>query len=153
MPTYVCSAPEGLLDSQKKSAIAKAMTQLHAEYTGAPAYLVQTVIEEKPAGNRFLGGEPSADHIWVRADIRGGRLPEKRSALMVAICKDVSRISGVPEEKIFVYVCNLEPTDTLEYGRVLPQPGQEQAWFDALPESLKTYLRDLNAKNERAAAS
>ena len=35
MPTYFCSAPAGLLDASKKSAIAAAITRIHNAVTGA----------------------------------------------------------------------------------------------------------------------
>jgi hypothetical protein len=65
---------------------------------------------------------------------------------MLAIMKDVSAIAAVPEASIWVYLCNLEPTDMVEFGHVLPAPGDEQAWFEGLPVDLQTYLRGLGAK-------
>jgi hypothetical protein len=37
----------------------------------------------------------------------------------------------------------------IEYGHVLPAPGDEQAWFEKLPQPLKDYLAGLgtNKKN------
>jgi hypothetical protein len=48
-----------------------------------------------------------------------------------------------PEELIgaaHTGACNLAPDDMMEYGRVLPPPGQEQAWFEALPPELQRHL-------------
>lgn len=146
MPTYVCSVRPGLLDDHQKSEIAKSITRSHHEATGAPTYFVQVVIEEKATAVRYLGGEPATNQIWIRADIRSGRTVEQRSNLMLAIMRDVSRIAGVDEGSVWVYLCNLEPTDMVEYGHVLPLPGQEQAWFDALPEKLRDYLLSLGTK-------
>ena len=36
----------------------------------------------------------------------------------------------------------------IEYGHVLPAPGQEAAWFEALPHSLQTYLKKLGTTKE-----
>ena len=47
-----------------------------------------------------------------------------------------------------MYVCNLEPTDMVEYGHVLPRPGQEGAWFDSLPAKLQAYLRSLGVTRD-----
>lgn len=148
MPTYVCSVRPGLLDEAKKAEIARAITRNHHEATGAPAYFVQVVIEEKAGSQRYLGGEPAQDQIWIRADIRAGRTVEQRSGLMLAIMADVARIAGVEEEKIWVYLCNLEPTDMVEYGHVLPLPGKEKEWFEALPPSLQEYLAALGTKKD-----
>ena len=109
---------------------------------------VQVVIEESDTTRRYLGGQLSGAHIWIRGDIRAGRSEAVRSALMLAIMKDVSAIAAVPEASIWVYLCNLEPTDMVEFGHVLPAPGDEQAWFEGLPPDLQTYLAGLGAKRE-----
>lgn len=150
MPTYVCSVRPGVLDDAKKAEIARAITRNHSAATGAPTYFVQVVIEETDAA-RFLGGEPADDQIWIRADIRSGRSVEQRSGLMLAIMRDVAAIAAVDESKIWVYLCNLEPTDMVEYGHVLPLPGEEQAWFDGLPEALRGYLVSLGTDEDRFA--
>jgi phenylpyruvate tautomerase PptA (4-oxalocrotonate tautomerase family) len=147
MPTYVCHVPSGQLDSQQKAAIAGAISQRHSEATGAPPYFVQVMIEETDA-DRYLGGSPASGHIWIRGDIRAGRKVEQRTTLMKRIMQDVSRITSVAESDIWVYLCNLEPTDMIEYGHVLPLPGQEEAWFDSLPETLQTYLQKLGTNRE-----
>jgi hypothetical protein len=36
----------------------------------------------------------------------------------------------------------------VEFGHVLPAPGDEQNWFDGLPPDLQTYLTGLRAKGE-----
>ncbi len=107
---------------------------------------MQVVIDENATADRYLGGEPASDQIWIRGDIRSGRTVDQRSSLMLAIMRDVSRIAGVDEASIWVYLCNLEPTDMVEYGHVLPLPGQEQAWFDGLPKNLRDYLVSLGTK-------
>jgi phenylpyruvate tautomerase PptA (4-oxalocrotonate tautomerase family) len=143
MPTYVCSIRPGLLDDNQKTDVAKAITRNHHEATGAPPYFVQVVIDEKPTAQRYVGGEPAAaDQVWIRADIRSGRTLEQRSGLMLAIMRDVARIAGIDETLIWVYLCNLEPTDMVEYGQVLPPPGREQEWFDALPSALQNALKE-----------
>jgi hypothetical protein len=70
---------------------------------------------------------------------------------MLAIMRDVAKIAGVDESKIWVYLCNLEPTDMVEYGHVLPLPGEEQAWFDSPPEALRGYLVSLGTDKDKFA--
>jgi hypothetical protein len=36
----------------------------------------------------------------------------------------------------------------LEYGHVLPIPGEETAWFDALPKPLQDRMKKLGANRE-----
>lgn len=50
-------------------------------------------------------------------------------------------------DEVWVYVCNLEPTDMIEYGEVLPEPGKEQEWFDKLSPKVKSRLLELGQSN------
>jgi phenylpyruvate tautomerase PptA (4-oxalocrotonate tautomerase family) len=148
MPTYVCAVPPKFLSTEQKNQIAVAISHLHGEATGAPSFFVQVVVEENETARRYLGGEPADNHIWIRGDIRAGRAEEVRGQLMLSIMRDVSAIAKVPEESIWVYLSNLEPTDMVEYGHVLPPPGKEQEWFESLPAPLQSYLKGLGAKKE-----
>jgi|SRR5271154_5032716 len=148
MPTYVCSIPAGLLTAAQKTAIAEAISRIHSEATGAPRFFVQTVIDEKDTSQRFLGVQPATGHIWVRGDIRAGRTAAQRETLMLNMVKAISDIAGVDRNSIWVYLCNLEPTDMVEYGHVLPVAGEEQAWFEKLPRSLQQYLAGLGTKKD-----
>ncbi len=143
MPTYVCSVPENLVDDRQKSAIAEAMSRIHSEETGAPNFFCQIVIEEEKPANRFLGPSRASGQIWIRGDIRGGRTEGQRNKLMLRMMDEVYRITGVKKEEIWVYLCNLAPTDMVEYGHVLPKPGEETAWFDGLPKSLQDHMREV----------
>jgi phenylpyruvate tautomerase PptA (4-oxalocrotonate tautomerase family) len=148
MPTYVCAVPPRLLSDDQKDRIAVAISQRHGEATGAPSFFVQVVVEESCSARRYLGGEPADNHIWIRGDIRAGRTEDVRGRLMLSIMRDVSAIAKVREESIWVYLCNLEPTDMVEYGHVLPPSGKEQEWFESLPAPLQSYLKGLGAKQE-----
>jgi phenylpyruvate tautomerase PptA (4-oxalocrotonate tautomerase family) len=148
MPTYVISLARNLVNDAQKSAIAEAISRIHNESTGAPSYFVQVVFEEKEPSNRFLGGSLEEKHVWVRGDIRAGRTEAQRTALILSIMRQVSRITTVKEENVWVYLNNLAPGDMLEYGHVLPQPGQEAEWFDNLPESLQAYLKGLGTSRK-----
>jgi phenylpyruvate tautomerase PptA (4-oxalocrotonate tautomerase family) len=140
--------PPKTLNNDQKDQIAAAIGRRHSEATGAPSFFVQVVIEESEATRRYIGGALSGTHIWIRGDIRSGRPEAVRSALVFAIMKDVSAIAGVPESSIWVYLCNLAPTDMVEFGHVLPRPGEEQLWLESLSPSLQSYLAGLCAKRE-----
>jgi len=148
VPTYVCCVPPKSLSDDQKDHIAAAIGRRHSEATGAPSFFVQVVIEESNTTRRYLGGELSGAHIWIRGDIRAGRSEAVRGALMLAIMKDVSTIAAVPEASIWVYLDNIEPTDMVEFGHVLPRPGEELSWFEGLPPALQSYLSGLGEKRE-----
>ena len=146
MPTYTCAVKPGLLTVEQKQRIALAITRLHSEATGAPTWFVQVVIDENQHRQRYLGGQQADGHIWIRADIRAGRTHQQRQRLILSILKAVSEISGVTESEIWIYLCNLEPEDMLEFGHLLPQPGKEQAWFEGLQPELQRHLKSLGVE-------
>jgi phenylpyruvate tautomerase PptA (4-oxalocrotonate tautomerase family) len=148
MPTYVCSVPSESCTDGQKAAIAEAISRIHSEETGAPTFFVQVVIDEKQPSERFLGGSRASAHIWIRGDIRDGRTEAQRERMSLRIMQEVSRITDVKHDNIWVYLCNLAPTDMVEYGHVLPKPGEERAWFDNLPVTLRTYLASLGTTKE-----
>jgi phenylpyruvate tautomerase PptA (4-oxalocrotonate tautomerase family) len=148
MPTYVCSLAKGSVDDRQKAAIAEALSRIHSEETGAPPYFVQVVIDEKEPTDRFLGGERVSSQIWIRGDIRAGRTESQRKAMMLRMMREVAQITGVEEDDIWVYLCNLAPTDMVEYGHVLPQPGEEAAWYDRLSKPLRKYLASLGTTRD-----
>lgn len=42
---------------------------------------------------------------------------------------------GIDKSYIWVYICDAEKT--AEFGAVLPEPGQEKAWAQALPSEVR----------------
>jgi hypothetical protein len=68
--------------------------------------------------------------------------------MMLRMMDEVGRVAGVKDQDVWVYLCNLVPTDMVEYGRVLPKPGDERAWFDHLPKWLQDYMKGLGARSE-----
>ena len=148
MPTYVCSVAKHSVNDRQKAAIAEAIARVHSEETGAPSFFVQVVFEEQESSDRYLGGSCETKHVWVRGDIRSGRTEAQRNALMLRIMREVSRITKVKEEDVWVYLNSLNPTDMVEYGHVLPLPGKEAEWFDSLPASRQDYLKGLGTSRE-----
>ncbi len=148
MPTYVCSVLENSVDGRQRDAIAEAIARIHSEETGAPKFFCQIVIEEKKPTDRYLGPSRASSQIWIRGDIRAGRTEVQRTRMMLRMMDEVSRITGVEKEEIWVYVCNLASTDMVEYGHVLSKPREETAWFDGLPKSLQDRMIKLGTTRE-----
>jgi phenylpyruvate tautomerase PptA (4-oxalocrotonate tautomerase family) len=149
MPTYVCSVPNGKLSETQKQDMATAITKRHCDATGAPPFFVEVVVEEECTSRRFIGGTITDEYIWIRVDMRSGRSDQQSAQIMLNIVADVSRISGVPEENVWINLCKLAPTDMVEYGRVLPKPGEEQQWFESLPLDLKKRLESVGVRQEK----
>ena len=144
MPTYTCTTRPGLLDDARRAAIADFISRAHEAATGAPTWFAQVVFDER--AHRFIGGQPADAHVMVRGDIRAGRTAQQRTGLVQAIAREVAVLAGVTASDVWVYLNELAPGDMVEFGHVLPAPGEEAAWFSALPAPLQAALTALSAK-------
>jgi phenylpyruvate tautomerase PptA (4-oxalocrotonate tautomerase family) len=141
MPIYVCTAALGRLTPVQKTEIAKGITAIYHEETGAPGYLVQVIFYDIAPGNHYVAGRPApADQICIRCDTRSGKTNTQKSQMLRRIMQDVARVSGGAEDAVSVLLCELPAGNIAEYGRVAPAPGEEDAWFSSLPDALRERL-------------
>lgn len=144
MPTYVCWTRAGQLSPDQRKRIAKSITEAHHDVARAPRYFVQVIFSELTAHSHYVAGEEAEPgHIWIRADIRSGRTQEQKSRLLTRIVDEVCAISGAPRENVWVYISDIPGTSVVEFGHILPQPGEEDAWFAKLPHELQERLRSI----------
>ena len=141
MPTYVCAAAAGRLTPVQKLEIVRSITAVHHEETGAPRYLVQVIFYDLAPDSHYVAGQLApADQIWIRGDIRSGRTNEQKSQMLRRIMHDVGRASGATEDAVWVYLSDIPAENLTEYGRILPPPGKEDAWFSSLPDATRERL-------------
>jgi len=140
MPTYALSTAKDLRADQR-AAIVASITAIHAVEANAPRYFVQVLFHKVEPGSIFIGGEPaSPDHVWVRADIRAGRTREQKAAMLRRIMAETSGILGISDQDVWVYISDIPALGVLEFGHVLPEPGEEEQWLAALPSALREKL-------------
>lgn len=146
MPTYICRAHESLLTAEQKRVVAQAITDAHAGITGAPAYFAQVQFHALPGHDIFVAGTPLAhDHLFIHGYIRGGRSALERKRLITRIVGDVASAIEIPAFAIWVYISELPAAAMAEFGRVLPEPGDEAAWIDGLPADDRAFLQAIAA--------
>ena len=134
MPTYVCTIKEGRLSPDQKSRIAREITRIHCEVTGAPTFFAQVIFEEVKPGNYFIGGAPLAnDQIFVYGRVRAGRSVQDKQKMIRLMAEEVANAGGVSRTGVWIYIAELPPRQMMEYGYVLPEPGDEDVWTNALP--------------------
>jgi phenylpyruvate tautomerase PptA (4-oxalocrotonate tautomerase family) len=125
MPTYTVSTPENCLDDDKRARIAREISRVHHETTGAPAYFAQVLFVEIKPGRYFVGGGPlRGKQVFVNGQIRAGRTAESKDA----------------------YITDLIPRQMIEFGHVLPEPGDEAKWADGLPAADRMYMESFAPK-------
>lgn len=154
MPTYVVRARAGAISPAARVELAGRITAAHAEATGAPRSFVQVFCEDVPddhgpgsAGSRHMvGGEPAGDTVFVQGHIRAGRGATTTAGLLRALRDAVVEVVGVPAAAVWVYLAELPPTMMLEFGEVLPPPGEEEAWRAALPDDTRRRMDALDGR-------
>ena len=145
MPAYFCTSANGRLTSEQKKKIASEITRIHAEVTGAPSYFAQVIFNEVEAGDWFMGGAPlNHEHIFVYGHIRDGRAAVDKTRMIKLMAEAVAAAAQVESTRaVWVYVNELPPRQMIEFGHVLPEPGDEPAWTAALPEDDRSFLQSI----------
>jgi len=145
MPTYFCTSTNGRLTSEQKKKIAGEITRIHAEVTGAPSYFAQVIFNEVETGDWFMGGAPlHHEHIFVNGHIRAGRAAVDKTRMIKLMAEAVAAAAQVESTRaVWVYVNELPPRQMIEFGHVLPEPGDEPAWTAALPEEDRAYMQKI----------
>ena len=142
MPIYACTAAQGRLTSAHKAEIAKCITDIYHEETGAPRYLVQVIFYDVAPGNHYIAGElGSADQIWIRCDTRSGKTGMEKTQMLRRIMKQVGKIIGAEEHTIAVLLNEIPSSNFTEYGELAPAAGEENVWFSSLPYDLRKRLK------------
>ena len=129
MPIYQCSSHRGLLTDGMKADIAKAITDAHVEATGAPAAFVHVYFNELPAGVSYSAGQPDTTISGIQGAIRAGRTLGVKQKLLQRITDAWSSITGQPAKQVLAGLTEIDSDVTMEYGLILPHPGDEPQWF------------------------
>ena len=130
MPVYTCTTTTSTLTADVKGALAQEISRIHAEINHVPTTYVNVVFHELPAGGIYTDGVP-ANPVLVNGWVRSGHPEDKTTLLATEIAAAVSRIANVPADRVLMVIQNSPASGAVEGGRVLPEPGQEQAWIAA----------------------
>jgi hypothetical protein len=91
-------------------------------------HLCQRGFHELAADNVYTDGA-LANPVLVSGWIREGHPKTEVTRLATEIASAVSRIAAVAAEQVLVVFESSPASFAVEGGRVLPEPGQEQAWI------------------------
>ena len=145
MPTYVCYTHPDQVNAAAKAKIAAGIAQIHHRCTGAPIAFTQCVFRDLGPDEHFIGGQPAPGNgVWVYGHIRAERTTAVRHDIMVGIRDLLIDVLKIPDSVVWVYLNELVYTDMVEFGRVLPEPGDEQRWVEHLPPDLRDHLVSLD---------
>jgi phenylpyruvate tautomerase PptA (4-oxalocrotonate tautomerase family) len=133
MPFFSCSVPAGSLADSQKDDLAKAITRIHVEVFGGRPDLVHVTYNELAAADSYTAGEPSLDTI-ITGHIRAGRSDADKQRLLREVAA-AAAATGRPLDTIAVYIRDLPPKYILESGEIVPELGEEDAWYAARERS------------------
>lgn len=128
MPTYTCTTTALTLASDAKAALATQIAGIHSAINHVPSAVVNVFFHELPHDSVYSGGMP-ANLVLVSAWVREGHPDEDNTRLATEIAGAVTRIAGVPADQVTVLIQPGPARFAVEFGRVLPEPGQEDAWI------------------------
>jgi len=146
MPTYIVSTATGRFNDDLKHQIADGITKAHSRATGAQGFFAQVIFNEIPAGNHFIGGGLlKAEQVFVHGHIRAGRTPGQKRQLLESIVALIIDTTALERRYVWAYISELPPSQMVEYGRVLPEPGAEEDWLKSMDEADRDYLLGLGS--------
>ncbi len=69
--------------------------------------------------------------------------PEIKHRMLVQMTAALSEAAGLPPTGIWIYISELPAQQMVEFGHILPEPGQEQAWNEALPAQDRDFMAKI----------
>jgi phenylpyruvate tautomerase PptA (4-oxalocrotonate tautomerase family) len=113
--------------------------------SGAPIAFTQCIFRDLNPNDHFIGEQPAPkDGVWVYGHIRTGRTTSAKRHILLGIQDLLRDVLKVSDSVVWVYLNELAHNDMVEFGRVLPEPGDEQAWMADLPSELRDHLVSLD---------
>jgi phenylpyruvate tautomerase PptA (4-oxalocrotonate tautomerase family) len=128
MPIYTCTANDSTLSADTTKALAGEIATIHSEINHVPSTYVNVVFHELPTDSVYTDGVP-ASPVLVSGWIREGHPKAETTRLATEIAAAVTRVAGVPAERVLVVFETSPASFAVEGGRVLPEPGEEAAWI------------------------
>ncbi len=126
MPLYICNTRKGALDATARAAIAQDITDIHCSVTGAPPIFVHAAFFEESVGF------PLEDKtLYVRGTIRKGRSDGQKDEIAQRIVQSLTRHGAVDASAAAAQIRETPASWVLEGGEIMPEPGEEAAWFAA----------------------
>jgi phenylpyruvate tautomerase PptA (4-oxalocrotonate tautomerase family) len=124
MPLYRCTVAEGLTSLEQRALIAKEITRIHCDVTGAPPMFVHAFFAEGTEGRL-----PAGKQAVVLGSIRSGRTPEQKQQLVSDMRRAIASVLCRAEDEVLVATVDVPARWVMEGGELLPEPGEEEAWL------------------------
>ncbi|OBK27247.1 tautomerase family protein [Mycobacterium asiaticum] len=128
MPIYTCTTAVSTLDAQTKAELAAEITRIHSRVNHVPSTYINVVFQELPPDAVYTDAQQSKP-LLISGWVRTGHPDGETSQLLTEVAEAATRVTGIPSARILVIIQNSPAHFAMEGGRVLPNPGEEQAWL------------------------
>ncbi|MDT5236125.1 MAG: hypothetical protein QOF47_2112, partial [Mycobacterium sp.] len=128
MHIYTCTDAESSFGADTKRALASEIARIHTSMIHVPSTYVNVAFHELAADDLFAGGAP-ASPVLVTGWVREGHAADDTTRLATEISTAVAKVCEIDVERVLVVIQPSPARFAVEGGRVLPEPGQEQAWL------------------------
>ncbi|PXX11927.1 tautomerase family protein [Mycolicibacterium moriokaense] len=128
MPIYTCTIAESTFSAETKRALAGEIARIHSSITHVPSAYVNVAFHELAADGLYTDGVP-ASPVLVAGWVREGHPADDTTRLATEVSTAVAKICEIDVERVLVVIQPSPARFAVEGGRVLPEPGQEQAWL------------------------
>ena len=146
MPTYFVNSSNLKIEKKIKEKLAKKITKVHNEATGANKYFAQVIFKDNKKENHYMGGKMvSKPEVFIYGHIRSGRTAKIKNKLITGLREVIRKNTKLEKDNIWVYILDLKPNQMIEYGELLPKSGGEKKWFNNLPRKLKKRLNKIDS--------
>lgn len=130
MPIYTCTTVDSALTAEAKATLAGEISRIHSEINHVPSTYVNVVFPGLPADSVYTDGVP-ASPLLISGWVRSGHPEADTTRLATEIAAAATRVTGIPADRVLVVFQSSPAHFAVEGGRVLPEPGEEQAWIEA----------------------
>jgi len=145
MPTYFVNTSNIKFKRKIKEKLAKKITKVHNEATGANKYFAQVIFNNTKTGDHYMGGKiVSKPEVFIYGHIRSGRTAKVKNKLITGLRELINNSTKLKKDNIWIYISDLKPSQMIEYGEILPKSGGEKKWFENLPINLKKRLNEID---------
>ena len=129
MPIYTCTIAQSTFSADTKRALAGEIAHIHSSMIHVPSTYVNVAFHELAADGLYTGGAASEPRTGHRLGTRGPSGGGHHTARHGDRDRGHQDHRQIDVERVLVVIQRSPARFAVEGGRVLPEPGQEQAWL------------------------
>ena len=135
MPVYSLTSSNTITDINKEK-LANLFTDVHCELTGAPEQFVHVLFAENIP---LING----NELYIQANVRSGRTEATVADLRKQLVEKSAAILEIPSNQVSINLLEIQPKWCMEGGYIMPEPGEEDEWFEKVNAALAEREKEL----------